>query len=165
MMGSRYLFAALLTMICGCLCRPHIITAQNGKEMVLAHIDKHKAEYSSVSQELWDLAELGYLEKKSSALLQSTLKRAGFQIEAGVAGMPTAFIASYGSGNPIIAILAKYDPLPGITQDRVPVRQPLKGADSGHACGHNLFGAGSTAAAIAAKEWLEASGSSGAIRL
>jgi aminobenzoyl-glutamate utilization protein B len=105
------------------------------------------------------------LEEKSSALLQTTLSEAGFQVEAGVAEIPTAFIASYGSGSPVIAILAEYDALPGITQARVPVRQPLAGAESGHACGHHLFGAGSTAAAIAVREWLESSNASGTIRL
>jgi aminobenzoyl-glutamate utilization protein B len=155
--------AARLLIIYFCLCSYAV--AQDGKEMAMAHIESNSAKYSAIAQKIWDFAELGYLEVKSSALLQSTLAKAGFQVEAGVAEIPTAFIASYGSSSPVIAILAEYDALPGITQDRVPVRQPLAGAESGHACGHHLFGAGSTAAAIAVKECLESSGMSGTIRL
>lgn len=165
MTRSKCCYATFLLVLCICLYPFETVSAQNGKEMVLAHLDMHKARYGEIAQELWDLAELGYLEEKSSALLQSTLEQAGFQVEAGVAGIPTAFVASYGNGSPIIAILAEYDALPGITQDRVPVRQPLNDAVSGHACGHNLFGAGSTAAAIAVKEWLEKTSTDGTIRL
>lgn len=165
MMRSDRCFVILLLTVCFCLCTSGGTNAQDIKESVLAHIDSHSAKYGAIAQEIWDLAELGYMEEKSSELLQTTLSESGFHVEAGVAEIPTAFIASYGSGNPVIAILAEYDALPGITQDRVPVRQPLAGAESGHACGHHLFGAGSTAAAIAVKEWLESSGMSGTIRL
>jgi aminobenzoyl-glutamate utilization protein B len=133
--------------------------------MVVEHIDTHGAQYGGVAQSIWDFAEVGYQEEQSSALLQSTLADAGFEIEAGVAGIPTAFVASYGSGSPVIGLLAEFDALPGINQDRVAVRQPIPGKDRGHACGHHLFGAGSTAAAIAVKEWLEASGITGTVRL
>jgi aminobenzoyl-glutamate utilization protein B len=144
---------------------PAAILGQDGKQMVRTHLERHSVQYGEIAQQIWDLAELGYLEEKSAALLQSTLADAGFNIETGVAGMPTAFIASYGSGTPVIAILAEYDALPGITQDRVPVRQPHPSLQSGHACGHHLFGTGSTGAAVAVKDWLAASGRSGTIRL
>jgi aminobenzoyl-glutamate utilization protein B len=115
--------------------------------------------------EIWDLAEVGYQEVESSALLQRELRSAGFSVEAGVAGMPTAFVAESGSGEPVIGILAEFDALPGITQDALPERAPLPEKGAGHACGHHLFGAGSAGAAMAVKEWLEATGTPGTIRL
>ncbi|MDX1492435.1 MAG: amidohydrolase, partial [Longimicrobiales bacterium] len=104
-------------------------------------------------------------ETESTALLQGELGAAGFDIEAGVAGIPTAFVASWGQGEPVIGILAEFDALPGINQSRSPERDPIPGKIAGHACGHHLFGAGSVAAAIAVKEWLEESGQPGTIRL
>jgi aminobenzoyl-glutamate utilization protein B len=139
--------------------------AQDGKDFVTRTIDARAATYGQLAQQIWDLAEVGYLEEKSSALLQAELRAAGFTIEAGVAGMPTAFVASWGSGGPVIGILAEFDALPGITQERVPERKPRPDSEAGHACGHHLFGAGSTAAAIAVKQWLETSRTRGTIRL
>ena len=139
--------------------------AQDGKQLIRAHLDRHGLQYAQVAQQIWDLAEVGYQEERSAALLQALLREAGFGIEVGVAEMPTAFVASYGEGTPIIAVLAEYDALPGISQDRVPVRQPHPELKSGHACGHHLFGTASTAAAIAVKEWLDQSGTPGTIRL
>jgi aminobenzoyl-glutamate utilization protein B len=139
--------------------------AQDGKQMIEAHMERHASQYGEIAQQIWGLAEVSFQETKSSGLLQETLRSAGFEIEAGVAGMPTAFVASYGEGEPVIGILAEFDALPGITQDRVPERKPMPTLGAGHACGHHLFGTGSTAAAIAAKEWLAASGTSGTIRL
>src|SRR5690606_5630529 len=89
----------------------------------------------------------------------------GFKIQSGVADIPTAFVASYGTGKPVIAILAEMDALPGINQDAVPTRQLVDGKGAGQACGHHLFGAGSTQAAIAVKHWLQRTGQSGTIRL
>jgi aminobenzoyl-glutamate utilization protein B len=128
-------------------------------------VDARQDRLAEVALEIWDLAEVGYQEYESSALLQQELRSAGFSIEAGVAGMPTAFIAEWGSGSPVIAILAEFDALPGITQAVAPEPSPIPGKDSGHACGHHLFGAGSTGAAIATKEWLDATGTPGTIRL
>jgi len=139
--------------------------AQNAREQAVATIDAHEPRYAEVAREIWNLAEVGYQETKSSALLQGELQAAGFRVEAGVAGMPTAFVASYGSGGPVIGILAEFDALPGITQDASPERHALESMTSGHACGHHLFGTGSTAAAIAVKEYLAATGTPGTIRL
>jgi aminobenzoyl-glutamate utilization protein B len=141
------------------------LDAQDGKSMVSAHIEEHGTTYGAIAQDIWDLAEVGYLETESSGLLQRTLGDAGFTVTPGVAGMPTAFVAEYGRGEPVIAILAEFDALPGITQDRSPERAPRPDMGAGHACGHHLFAAGSTAAAIAVKEWLDASGTPGTIRL
>jgi aminobenzoyl-glutamate utilization protein B len=121
--------------------------------------------YAEVARQIWDFAEVGYQEERSSKLLQAELASSGFRIEAGVAGMPTSFVAHAGSGRPVIAILAEFDALPGITQDASPARNPVAGKDAGHACGHHLFGTGSVAAAIAVTDWLAATKTSGTIRV
>ena len=139
--------------------------AQSGHDAVLAHVEANAAAYAEVAQQIWDLAEVGYQETESSALLQEQLARAGFEIEAGVAGMPTAFVASWGEGSPVIGVLAEFDALPGITQSRSPYPDPVFSMAAGHACGHHLFGAGSVAAALAVKDWLASSGTPGTIRL
>ncbi|MBU0668549.1 MAG: amidohydrolase [Alphaproteobacteria bacterium] len=118
-----------------------------------------------VAQQLWDWAELGYLETRSTRLLQDELAAEGFTITPGVAEIPTAFVGEWGEGGPVIAILAEFDALPGISQSAEPSRDPLADKHAGHACGHNLFGAGSLTAAIAVKRWLEATGTPGRIRL
>lgn len=141
------------------------LAAEDARQAVVASIDARRETYARVSQQIWDYAEVGYQETKSSALLQEQLKGAGFAVDAGVAGMPTAFVASYGQGKPVIGILAEFDALPGITQDRVPERKPMPDKAAGHACGHHLFGTGSAAAAIAVKEWMAATGAKGTLRL
>ncbi len=130
-----------------------------------AAIEAREDEYARVALQIWEWAEVGYQEEKSSALLQEELRAAGFELEAGVAGMPTAFIGSFGSGGPVIGILAEFDALPGISQAAVPERRPVPEGAAGHACGHHLFGTGSVAAAIAVKDWLENTGQEGTIRL
>ena len=141
------------------------VTAQDGKTMVAQHVESHRAGYGAIAQQIFNWAEVGYLEVRSSELLQSELRDAGFAVEPGVAGIPTAFVASYGSGEPVIGILAEYDALPGITQEVLPVVSRRVDMNAGHACGHHLFGTASTAAAIAVKEWLAATGTSGTVRL
>ncbi|TNE59156.1 MAG: amidohydrolase [Sphingomonadales bacterium] len=130
-----------------------------------AAVAAQKERTSRVAQQLWEWAELGYLEQRSSGLMIDELSAEGFQIETGVADIPTAFVAEWGSGGPVIAILAEYDALPGINQSSSASRDPVDGKHAGHACGHNLFGAGSLTAAIAVKNWLEATGTPGRIRL
>ncbi len=141
---------------------PLVAAAQDAQ---IAGIEARRDHYAGVARQIWEWAEVGYQEEKSSELLKGELEAAGFSVESGVAGMPTAFMASYGSGGPIIGILAEYDALPGISQDAVPERSPIIEGGAGHACGHHLFGAGSVAAAIAVKEWLDESGHEGTIRL
>ena len=141
------------------------LRAQDGRDAMLAALDERSAHLTDVAMEIWDLAELGYLETRSAALLQGELADAGFEVTAGVAEIPTAFVASWGTGAPVIGILAEFDALPGINQDAVPTRQPIEGKSAGHACGHHLFGTASTHAAIAIKEWMESQGTQGTIRL
>jgi len=131
---------------------------------VNASVAAHRDSIIATADALWNFAELGYLETESSATLQGVLETAGFSITRGVADIPTAFIASYGSGSPVIAILGEFDALPGISQAAVPYPSPIKGKTSGQACGHNLFGAGSMGAALAVKDWLDQTGQTGTIR-
>ena len=128
-------------------------------------IQDRAKQYETIAKSIWDWSELGYQEKKSSFLLQKTLKDEGFTIQAGVAGIPTAFIAEYGSGFPIIGVLAEFDALPGISQEVATVRKPIANKKGGHACGHHLFGTASTAAAIAIKKYLTKTNTKGTIRL
>jgi aminobenzoyl-glutamate utilization protein B len=135
------------------------------EDEILDFIDGRYEETANLARAIWEFAEVGYQETQSSALLQQTLDGEGFAIEAGVAGIPTAFVATHGDGGPVIAILAEFDALPGINQDAIPSRLPIDGKTAGHACGHNLFGAGSVGAAIAIKHWLDETGTPGTIRL
>jgi len=137
--------------------------AQKKVDDVIKKLDDQSEAYGAIAQNIWDLAEMGYQEEKSSALLQKTLADAGFSITTGVAGIPTAFIAEYGSGTPIIAIMGEYDALPGLSQEAVPKKKSA-GKAAGHACGHHLFGTASTAAAIATKDWMVANKTTGTIR-
>jgi aminobenzoyl-glutamate utilization protein B len=155
-MMSRFLVSLLL---------PAVLAAQTSKPDVFRRIDETKAVYDEIAMKIWSLAEIGYQEVKSSALLQEQLKREGFIVQAGVAAIPTAFVASYGSGHPVIGVLAEYDALPGVSQDAVPEKKERPGVNAGHACGHHLFGAGSVQAAIAVKDWMKATGQKGTIRV
>jgi aminobenzoyl-glutamate utilization protein B len=141
------------------------VLAQDARQAAVQSIDQKSGQYAKVARQIWDLAEVGYQETESSKLLQGELRAAGFTVEAGVAGMPTAFVAHAGSGEPVIGILAEFDALPGITQDDSPERHALESKEAGHACGHHLFGTGSVAAAIAVKDWLAKSGRQGTVRL
>ena len=136
----------------------------NEKKAVIQSLEAKKQQYVDVATNIWNLAELGYKEGKSANLLQSMLKEEGFTIETGVAGIPTAFTATFGSGTPVIGVLGEYDALPGFSQDAVPFKKELAGNTNGHACGHHLFGSASAAAAIAVKNWLKTTGRKGTIR-
>ncbi|NHF61301.1 amidohydrolase [Flavobacteriaceae bacterium TP-CH-4] len=139
------------------------LVAQKKVDAVLQKLDKNAETYGTIAQNIWELAEMGYQEEQSSALLQNTLADAGFTINKGVANIPTAFTAEYGSGSPIIAIMGEYDALPGLSQEAVAEKKSA-GKAAGHACGHHLFGTASTAAAIAVKDWMEANKTKGTIR-
>lgn len=121
--------------------------------------------YKERALKIWDYAEIGYKEVKSTGLLQQTLKDNGFSIEAGVAEIPTAFVATYGSGSPVIGILAEFDALPGLSQTNKPEKEKNKNAEAGHACGHHLFGVASVAAGIELKNMMEQKKISGTIKV
>jgi len=135
------------------------------RKAVIAGVDANYETNSNIARKLWEWAEVGYQEERSTKLLQDTLAARGFKIETGVADIPTAFIATYGSGGPVIAVLAELDALPGINQSDTASRSPIEGKAAGHACGHNLFAAGSVGAAIAIADWLEETGTPGTIKL
>ncbi len=132
---------------------------------IIADIDARHGQISGLASRIWGYAEVGYKETQSSKLLADTLEAEGFAVKRGVAGIPTAFVAEWGGGGPIIGVLAEFDALPGINQDASAERTPIDGKSAGHACGHNLFGAGSVGAAIAIKNWLAESKTPGVIRL
>lgn len=140
-----------------------IFFGMNAQEDVLKQLDSESEKYGAIALKIWDWAEMGYQEVQSSELLQQTLSQAGFRIEKGIAGIPTAFVAEYGSGGPIIGVLGEFDALPGLSQKAVPQKESAEGV-AGHACGHHLFGTASAAAAIAVKNWLQTSGNKGTIR-
>lgn len=144
---------------------PLILVAQTSKPELLKRVDETKSVYDDIAMKIWHLAEIGYQEVKSSALLQEQLKKEGFNVQSGVAAIPTAFLATYGSGKPVIAVLAEYDALPGVSQEAVPEKKERAGVNAGHACGHHLFGAASVQSAIAVKDWLKATGQKGTIRV
>jgi aminobenzoyl-glutamate utilization protein B len=132
---------------------------------VVSGLDSRRAHYADVAHQIWGFAEVGYQEQKSSALLQSELKAAGFDVKAGVAGIPTAFVATFGTGQPVIGLVGEFDALPGLSQEALtPSRKPIVAEGPGHGCGHNLLGAGALAAAIAVKDWLAAGGRQGTLR-
>ena len=136
-----------------------------GADNMQTFLNDHNDEFDALALDIWNYAELGYLESKSSSRLQQSLSSQGFEITAGVAGMPTAFVASFGEGEPVIAILAEFDALPGISQSASPTREILEHKESGHACGHHLFGAGSVAAASAVRHWMQQNDVQGTLRV
>lgn len=135
------------------------------KKEIAQKLDAQFADWKEMASKIWGWAEIGYREHQSSGLLQKRLADAGFKVEAGVAGMPTAFVASFGSGKPVIGILAEFDALPGITQTLSPERSADSTREAGHACGHHLFGVASTAAGIALKDVLAREKIPGTIRV
>ena len=106
--------------------------SQTTKNQFQQSIDDRSKEFETIAKSIWDWAELGYQEEKSSSLLQKTLKEEGFSIQAGVANLPTGFIAEYGSGFPIIGVLAEFDALPGISQEVATVRKPIANKTGGY---------------------------------
>jgi len=131
---------------------------------LLELVDQHAAHFAETSRTIWEYAELGYQEEKSSALLQRDLQSAGFRIQSGVAGEPTAFVATFGQGEPVIGILGEFDALPGLSQTATPSRSPVVEDGPGHGCGHNLLGSGAALAAVALKEYMESNRVAGTLR-
>ncbi len=142
---------------------PNLLFAQNNKQEIIKDLDLKYEHYSKIAQKMWNNPELGYLEKQSVALLIKELKNEGFKIDAGVADIPTAFMASYGSGHPMIGILGEYDALPGMSQKASTNKEAIVEGAPGHGCGHHLLGTAALAAAISVKDWLKKSGQSGTV--
>lgn len=154
----------LLTLLGSCASKNIIETEVDNKSTVINSLDRHASELIAMSDEIWALAETAFEETKSSKILSDYAEAKGFRVERGLIGIPTAFVASYGSGKPIIGILGEFDALPGVSQKAVSNKDPLNEGAAGHGCGHNLFGAGSMGAALAIKELMEAGKLSGTIK-
>jgi aminobenzoyl-glutamate utilization protein B len=121
------------------------------KEMA-GYLDSIRSELVQCNQDIWTYAEVGLEEHRSAARLVGLLKKAGFKVREGVSGMPTAFVAEYGSGKPIIGILAEYDALPELSQEAIGLRKIAPGRTTGHGCGHSALGTAAVAGGIAVKE-------------
>ncbi len=134
------------------------------KKSVLSSVEKHQQELINLSNQVWGFAEIAMRENKSAKVLADYAETQGFRVTRGVAKIPTAFIAEFGSGKPIIGILGEFDALPGLSQKAQPTKQALKEGEPGHGCGHNMFGAGSLGAAVAIKELIAAGKLKGTIR-
>lgn len=130
----------------------------------IAYLEKAFSTYDSLQKAIHRHAETGYSEYRSAEALCRHLEEQGFSVERGAAGIPTAFTATYGSGAPVIGLMAEYDALPGMAQDTVPFKSVPGNGGNGHGCGHNLLGTGAVAGAVAISKWL-AEGRSGTVRL
>jgi len=157
-----------LFLFCICMIFPFSVFAQDGinplKQAVISSIDEKYDDFTALSDEIWMHAEVAFEETNSAKALADFARAHGFRVEEGVADIPTAFTAEYGSGEPIIGILGEFDALPGLSQKTEPSKAPRVIGAAGHGCGHNVFGVGSLAAAIAIKEQIEAGALSGTIR-
>ncbi len=136
----------------------------NNKKAVIASVEKHKAELIKISDSIWALAETAFNESESSRILADYAEKNGLKVTRGVADIPTAFTATYGSGSPVISILGEFDALPGISQKASPVKEPLNEGAAGHGCGHNMFGTASLGSAIAIKELMDAGKIKGTVK-
>ena len=133
--------------------------------LVFGSVDRNKSTLERLGDEIWGFAESGFEETRSSAALATALEAEGFALKRGIAGMETAFEASYGSGGTVVALLGEYDALPGLSQESAsPEKRERLPGGNGHGCGHNLLGVGALAAAVAAKDFLKATGTAGTIR-
>ncbi len=139
-------------------------SAHGPKAALDSFITAHADSSWEMARKIWDWAEVGYQETRSAALLADALESGGFRVERGVGGIPTSFIATVGSGRPVIGILGEYDALPGLSQQAVPVRQARAEVTAGHGCGHHLFGVASAAACLALAEQVRAGTIKGTLR-
>ncbi|MEX2573702.1 MAG: amidohydrolase [Balneolaceae bacterium] len=163
MMKKTVTAVCLMFMLAGSLAAQAI---SDHKNLAIEKAGAFSQEINRCSVTLWDLSETALREEQSADYLQQILQEHGFSIETGVAGMPTAFVGTYGSGEPVIGILAEYDALPGVGNAPVPYRQEREdGVSAGHGCGHNLFAAGSVYGAIAATQVLEEQGLDGTVKI
>jgi len=138
--------------------------SQAAKQKALNWMSNNESRIIEISDRIWEFAELGLQEFKSSSLLAEELRKAGFKVEMGVAGMPTAFVATYGSGRPVIGVMGEYDALPGLSQKPLSTKEPLAEGAPGHGCGHNIHGTSGMAGAIGAKMAMEANGIRGTLK-
>jgi aminobenzoyl-glutamate utilization protein B len=140
------------------------MSLEKAKRDALSWVDENEKRVVEVSDKIWDYTELGFIEHKSAKLLSDTLEKHGFRVERGVAGMPTAFVATWGKGGPVIGVMGEYDALMGVSQKKTPHKEPLVEGGTGHGCGHNIHGTSGMAGAIAARYAMEKNDIKGTIR-
>jgi aminobenzoyl-glutamate utilization protein B len=162
-MRSTLLIALLLTLASNATAADKSL--RPSQQTAIADVEQRSEQLKSVNQSIWKFAEVGLQETKSSGLLMDRLRDAGFEVKSNLAHMPTAFVASHGSGKPIIGILAEYDALPGMSQQVSPRREPVVEGQPGHACGHSGLGTGALGAALAVKTAMQKHKLPGTIRL
>jgi aminobenzoyl-glutamate utilization protein B len=143
---------------------PAPVKAKKKKDAAVASVETHKADIVALSDQVWGFAETALLETKSAEALAAYAEKQGFKVERGVAGMPTAFVASYGEGKPVIGLLGEYDALPGLSQKAQPSQEVLEAGAPGHGCGHNLLGTAALSAAVAIKDLMAAGQLKGTVR-
>ena len=161
----RKMHSLLLLCICySAAAQNKTVKIPDNKKAVLASVEKHQQELINLSDSVWKFAETALRESQSAKILADYAQQNGFVVRRAVAGMPTAFIAEYGSGKPIIGILGEFDALPGLSQKAIPTRSVLLENAPGHGCGHNMFGAASLGAALGIKELIAAGKLKGTIR-
>jgi aminobenzoyl-glutamate utilization protein B len=160
----RSSFAVACALIAGAAVPSQAAAPSAAKQAAVKSIDARSKELITLSDKIWEYAEIALREHKSADALADYAEAQGFKVDRGVAGMPTAFVATFGSGKPIIGIMGEYDALPGLSQKASPVKEPLVRGAGGHGCGHNLFGAASMGAAIAVKEQIAAGKLKGTVR-
>jgi len=163
-MKHAFILLFLLTSITASFSQKVKSTANPNKNYVMQSVDKHQQELISISDKIWAYAETALKESKSAKELADYAEAQGFRVKRGLAGMPTAFTAEFGSGKPVIGIMGEFDALPGISQKAQPTKEPLEANAAGHGCGHNLFGAGSLGAAVAIKELIQQGKLKGTVR-
>ncbi|MGB4739713.1 MAG: M20/M25/M40 family metallo-hydrolase, partial [Fuerstiella sp.] len=154
-----------LTAACESIFADEPVTPNPVRDALLQSIEQRREASWQIARQIWLAAEPGYQETTSSKLLADTLEAAGLKVEKGVADIPTAFTAEFGSGSPVIGVLGEFDALPGLTQTDAPERTPREDGNSyGHGCGHHLFGTASASATIAVVEQMKAGKISGTVR-
>ncbi len=136
----------------------------SNKKAIIASVEEHKEQLIKISDSIWALAETAFNESGSSKILADYAEKNGLKVTRGVADIPTAFTATYGSGKPVISILGEFDALPGISQKATPAKEPYEEGAAGHGCGHNMFGTASLGAAIAIKELMDAGKIKGTVK-
>lgn len=141
-----------------------VANASDLKAEIIASVDQRFDALTDLSDKIWSFEEIAFQETKSAAALSDYAESLGFKVTRGVAGIPTAFVAEYGSGSPIIGILGEFDALPGLSQNKVPTKSPLHEGAPGHGCGHNLFGVASLGAAAAIKDLIDEGKIQGTVR-
>jgi aminobenzoyl-glutamate utilization protein B len=160
----KVMISALLALVCSISVSAQKMPKAKRSNAGTAYIEQSFKTYDALQKKQHSLAELGYLEFESCELLARHLEEHGFTVERGVAGIPTAFVATFGNGKPVIGLLAEYDALPGMSQDTVSYKKSVVEGGNGHGCGHNLLGTGSVAGAVAISKWL-AEGHTGTVKL